>query len=296
MTEDGVHGVSLDGYGRAAHVGRTDAVFAWWSFTKTILAIAALRLCHEQRLSLDTPFAGQPYTLRHLLQHRAGVPDYFALAAYHAAVARREPAWPRQKLLAATGSDQLEFAPGTGWRYSNVGYLFVRDAIEAATGSDLNTALEELVFGPLGLRRTRVARGPADLACVHGPSLRGYDPGWVYHGCVTGPATEAAAILATTMSGRLLRADSLAIMLERHELGGAIEGRPWTSHGYGLGLMIGTMAGAGRAIGHSGGGPEGVCAVYHFPDLREPRTIAAFTGGTDEGRAEWSAARLALGA
>lgn len=289
-----VHSVTLSAERRAVTLGRTEAIFPWWSFTKTVLAIAALRLAEERILKLDAPFLGRPYTLRQLLQHRAGVPNYGALAAYYAAVARGEPAWPRKRLLAAVASDALDFAPGTGWAYSNVGYLFIREVIEAATASGLDAALRRLVFAPLGLASPRVATRPQDLADIHWPALRGYDPGWVYHGLVVGTAGDAAAILAALMTPcRLLAPETLTEMLDPHQIGGAIAGRPWTLHGYGLGLMIGTIKGAGRAIGHSGGGPHCVNAVYHFPDLPEPVTIAAFTDGNDEGRAEWAAARLA---
>ncbi len=289
-----IHAVRLSADGRADHFGRTEALFPWWSFTKTILAVATLRLSEQGAIDLDAPYDGQPCTLRQLLQHRAGVPDYGRLAAYHAAVAGNEPAWPHERLLAAVNVDTLDFLPGAGWAYSNVGYLFVREAIEAATASDLDTALRDLIFAPLDLESARVAVQPADLAEIVWPALRGYDPAWVYHGLVVGRPGDAAAILAALMTpGRLLQAGTLAAMLDSHHLGGAIPGRPWTSHGYGLGLMIGTMAGAGRAIGHSGGGPFGVNAVYHFPDAGEPVTVAAFIDSSDEGRAEWAAMALA---
>ena len=92
LSHSEVHSVRVSADGRAEHSGRTEAIFPWWSFTKTVLAIAALRLAEERILALDAPFLGRPYTLRQLLQHRAGVPNYAALAAYHAAVARGEPA------------------------------------------------------------------------------------------------------------------------------------------------------------------------------------------------------------
>ena len=53
----------------------------WWSFTKTVLAAAALALVADGRLSLDAPVRGRSFTLRHLLQHRAGLPEYGQLAA-----------------------------------------------------------------------------------------------------------------------------------------------------------------------------------------------------------------------
>jgi hypothetical protein len=55
------------------------------------------------------------------------------------------------------------------------------------------------------------------------------------------------------------------------------------------------MAEAGRAIGHSGAGPFCVNAVYHFPDASLPVTVATFTDGNEEGRAEFEAVRLAFG-
>ncbi len=48
----------------------------WWSLTKTALAAAALALVAGGALALDRPLPGKPFTLRQLLQHTAGVPDY----------------------------------------------------------------------------------------------------------------------------------------------------------------------------------------------------------------------------
>jgi CubicO group peptidase (beta-lactamase class C family) len=50
-----------------------DAVVPWWSFTKTVIAAAALVLVQQKRLALDRPLAGRRYSLRQLLQHRAGL-------------------------------------------------------------------------------------------------------------------------------------------------------------------------------------------------------------------------------
>ena len=53
----------------------------WWSVTKTVTAAAVLALVGEGRLDLDAPLAGRAYTLRQLLQHRAGLRDYGPLPA-----------------------------------------------------------------------------------------------------------------------------------------------------------------------------------------------------------------------
>lgn len=274
--------------------GSRSSLFPWWSFTKTVLAMCTLRLVEENLLSLDALRPGKPYTLRQLLQHRAGVPNYDALKAYHEAVARSDTPWSREYLLDAVGRDRLDFPPGNGWGYSNVGYMFIREVIEEATGETAANALQTLIFRPLGIHDVRFATAPSDFDDVFWDELHGYDPRWVYHGCLVGAPGAAAKVLHALLNGAILTPESLHQMMQRHDLGGAVPGRPWTRCGYALGLMSGEMGAAGRAIGHSGGGPFGVNAVYHYPDLDMPVTVATFTVGTKEGAAEHEAAVIAL--
>ena len=275
-------------------LGSATSLLPWWSFTKTVLAICCLRLSVDGLIDLDEVRPGKPFTLRKLLQHRAGVPDYGYLPAYHDAVSRGDSSWSRARLLEEVQADRLDFEPGTGWAYSNLGYLFVRDAIEEATGLDLATALERFVTGPLELQSVRLATTRADFCNMPWASSEEYDPGWVYHGCLIGASLDAAKILHALFHGQILHLDKLQEMLDIHRLGGPIPGRPWTTCGYGLGLMWGETGEAGRAIGHSGAGPFSVNAVYHFPDILPPVTVASFTEGTNEAPAEFEVVRLAL--
>src|ERR1700724_2282941 len=71
----------------------------WWSFTKTALATAALQLVARGELTLDDRIDGRPYTLRQLLQHRAGVPNYGNLASYQEAVWHGEKPWGVAQML-----------------------------------------------------------------------------------------------------------------------------------------------------------------------------------------------------
>ncbi|WP_353018108.1 serine hydrolase [Mesorhizobium sp. M1374] len=97
MQEQTYHSAWIRDDGRVHTVGSASCLFPWWSFTKTVLAICALRLIEEKLLELDMPCRGRPYTLR--LQHRAGIPDYGSLEAYHEAVVRNDAAWPRELRL-----------------------------------------------------------------------------------------------------------------------------------------------------------------------------------------------------
>ncbi len=259
----------------------------WWSVTKPCMAAATLLLADRGKLSLDDPMRGRPFTLRQLLRHEAGLRDYTVMPDYHAAVAGGGAPWSEAELLARVAIDELAYPPGAGWIYSNVGYLVVRRAIEAACGMGLDPALQTLVFAPLGIEGVRVARGPGDLAgCAFG-NPRNYHPGWVYHGLLIGPPREAALWMHRLMIGHLLPPQALAQMLDRRALDVPIKpSRPWRTAGYGLGLMMDIATPLGRCFGHSGEGHGSVCAVYHFPDCDPPRTVAAFAPHENEGDVE----------
>ncbi len=273
-----------------------DTAVPWWSFAKTVLASAALALVSQGRLHLDEPLRGRRFTLRQLLQHRAGLPCYGTLRAYHDAVAVGCRPWAADEMLRSVRADALAFEPGRGWAYSNVGYLLVRNLIEQAADAPIGAALERIAFAPLGISGVTVAQVPADLDATAWGNTRGYHPGWVYHGLLIGSAASAASFLHRLLAGDLLPPDLLAAMHASHEVGGAIPGRPWRSASYGLGLMIGLGEPPGQYVGHTGGGPGSTAAVYQLSTASaEPqarRTAAAFAPCNEPGMVEARALAL----
>ena len=242
--------------------------------------------------------SGKPFTLRQLLQHRAGLPDYGSLRAYHEDVAGGERPWPVKDMLQRVRADTLLFKPGEGWAYSNVGYLLVRELVEQAADAPLPQALERLVFAPLGIRDVTVAQEPGDLDATAWGNERGYHPGWVYHRLLIGSAEGAVLFLHRLLAGQLLPDGLLQMMCMPHPLGGPVPGRPWITAGYGMGLMIGLGKPAGRYIGHTGGGPGSTAAVFqHAPedgDLQARCTCAAFAPLDDPAVVEERAMALAF--
>jgi CubicO group peptidase (beta-lactamase class C family) len=188
----------------------------------------------------------------------------------------------------------LLFQPGDGWAYSNIGYLFIRQLIQRLTASDIDTALNQLIFAPLKITSASVALKPSNMMQTHWGNQTNYDPRWVYHGLLIGSPTDAVTFLARLLAGDIVSPGSLSVMQEARILGGALPGRPWTTTGYSLGLMIGAMEGVGRVAGHSGAGHDTVSALYAFLDLPGRPIVAAFAQGADEGVAEQEAVRLAL--
>jgi CubicO group peptidase (beta-lactamase class C family) len=264
----------------------------WWSFTKTVLATAALVLVRDGTAALDTPLPGRVYTLRHLLQHRSGLANYGGLPSYHEAVERGEDPWPVRTLLERTEAERLRYPAGEGWDYSNIGYLAVRELIEAAADQSLDSALRRLVLNPLGIREARVAFRPADLEGVAMGEARAYHPGWVYHGLMVGSVSEAALLLDGLLRGNLLPTGLLREMLKVYPLGRPVAGRPWVVPGYGLGLMIGEVASGMGVAGHTGGGPGSTIAVYRSIGGKAARTAAVFATSEDQAGTEEEAFRL----
>ena len=244
----------------------------WWSFTKTVLAIAALRLVEDGRLSLTDPVDDKAYTLAHLLRHEAGLPDYGGLKRYHEDVAAGRPPWPVDRLLAATDAERPRYPPGEGWAYSNIGYREVGLLIARAAGQPLGQALHRLVFAPANLSTARLVLTPDDLQGVEMGGAPDYHPGWVYHGLVVGTALDAARLLRALVTGRLLKSETFDVMLERRALSehrSALHPDP----AYALGLMLRAIDPLDHPLGHTGGGPGSGFAAY----AKGGRVLAVWT-------------------
>ena len=246
----------------------------WWSFSKTVLAAAALVLVERRKVDLDVPVAGQRYTLRHLLQHTSGLPDYGPNLDYHRAVAAGESPWSIDELLRRVNAPTLLFAPGTRFSYSNIGYLFIRQIIERNVDAALNDALRLLVFDPLGIEGVSVASAVEKFDTIVWGNAQRYDPRWVYHGCIVGSLSWAAICLHRLIYGDLLAPMTKSAMLLPRSYDADADAPD--DFGYGLGIMIEPVRPGERFAGHAGSGPGSTLTV--FSALTEQRTCAAAVG------------------
>jgi len=277
---------SLIANGQSLATDQSDPLVPWWSFTKTVLAATALSLVRDGRVGLDTPIPDQPFTLRQLLRHEAGLGDYGELAEYHAAVANNESAWPESEMMQRLDGARLRYSPGTSWRYSNVGYVLIARLIERVTDLTLEEAVTQRTLTPLGISSVCFAKTPADLQKAQLGNTSTYDPAWVYHGLLIGPVSQAALFLDRLLGGDFLPSGLLQDMQSARTLGGPIPGRPWISPGYGLGVMQGLIEGGLSLCGHTGCGPGSVIAVYRVCDGDASACCAAFETGASEGAVE----------
>ena len=151
------------------------------STSKAYSGAVALSLVSKDVLSLnDTigerlpglPPSWHEITLRQLLQHTSGLPNFTEDPDYLAAlVANPKSPPPPEDLLSYVDEDPLNFEPGTSYEYSNSDNIAVALMVEEATGEPYERQLQKQVFGPLGLEKTSLPRG----ANLRKPFIHGYD-------------------------------------------------------------------------------------------------------------------------
>lgn len=140
----------------------TNTMFELASVSKPITATAIIRLQQEGKLDLDNPISNWipelPYsgiTIRHLLNHTSGLPDYMELFAKKWNPARYAFNEDVLRLIVEHRPDVL-FAPNESWEYSNTGYILLAILIERISGQSYSEYLEEAIFKPLKMDRSMV--------------------------------------------------------------------------------------------------------------------------------------------
>ena len=148
--------------------GRTN--FRLASFTKQFTAMAIMLLVHDGKLRYDEsltevfpdfPDYGKTITVRNLLNHVSGLPDYEELM--ESAEKASGSIWSPEKqiqddeVLKLLETEQSgKFAPGTSWSYSNSGYVVLGLIVAKTSGKTYEEFLHERIFAPLKMNHTIV--------------------------------------------------------------------------------------------------------------------------------------------
>jgi CubicO group peptidase (beta-lactamase class C family) len=136
-----------------------ETIFQSGSLGKQFTATVVMLLVEEGKLALDdsitkylkdAPSEWEPITVRHLLTHTSGIPDY----TEGAIDLRRD--YSEDELAKAAYHLKLEFPAGSRWNYSNTGYLLLGIIIHRASGQFYGDILHDRVFAPLGMNTARV--------------------------------------------------------------------------------------------------------------------------------------------
>lgn len=163
--------VHVQSYGMAnveLRVPVTDStVFEIGSISKQFVATAVMLLVEEGRVGLDDgiheylhdlPSEWLGVTVRQLLTHTSGIPDYEEIQTYEAYRFRFTP----EQIIRVAHSRPMDFEPGAGWYYSNTGYFLLSLIVERIEGRRLGQVLQSRIFEPLGMNQTRLA-DPEDI-------------------------------------------------------------------------------------------------------------------------------------
>lgn len=134
-----------------------DTLFRLGSVSKQFTAVAIMLLNERGAVDLDAPVktylpdspdAWDGVTIRHLLTHTAGVPDFTRFDDYEALKTR--PA-TLASLIGRFSGRPLEFEPGSRFAYSNSGYILLTAVVERASGSPYADFVSRNLFEPLGM-------------------------------------------------------------------------------------------------------------------------------------------------
>lgn len=246
------------------------------SVTKTFTATVVLQLAAEHRLSLDASvdhylpglirahgYDGRRITVRQLLRHTGGLPDYLDAPEWeHPERLRHRHFEPRELVARA-----LELPRPRGiWHYATTNYLVLGMIVHEVTGRTPEAEITRRVIDPLGLRDTY---WPGDDTRLQGPHSRSYfttDDGHRVDGTawnmtfagvggslVSTPA-DLTRFATALLGGRLLPAAQLA---EMRRTVPADPDRLWPGARYGLGLISSPLSCGGLWWGHAGTVPGG---------------------------------------
>ena len=278
-------------------------IFHWASITKTLTAVAVMQLRDRGLLTLDDPVTRwlpelrqvhNPYgpmdaiTVRMLLSHSAGFQD---------------PTWPYgegrpwepfeptrwEQLVAMMPYQQIHFAPGTRYGYSNPAYIYLARIIELLTGDPWAVYVQKNIWTPLGMTRSYVNTTPYHLAADRSNRYylvrdsagrehvsergRDFDPGvTIPNGGWNAPLDDVAvwmAFLTGADGGDAARRRSYETVLGRNTLEEMWRAVVPAGRAESMGLGFFLREGNGRRfVGHTGDQGGFRSFLYFDPDLR----------------------------
>ena len=242
------------------------------SNTKTFVAVVVMQMVQEGKVGLDEPIEtylpglikgegvdGSKITVRQLLQHTSGLPDFeeTLFGTTDVFQYRYHYVTPRDILDSAL-SKPAQFEPGTQWKYTNTNYVVLGMLVERVSQRPVGEQIDERIVKKLGLSHTYFpAPGEEKIRGTHpqGYHLNGegklediteMDPAWAWAaGAMVSTPGELNTFFQAVFDGRLLTQASIDEMKKGVDIGSG--GRV-----YGLGIVGTPLSCGGTAWGHGG--------------------------------------------
>lgn len=248
------------------------------SVTKQFTAMAILLLRNDGLLSLDDevrehipelPDFGTPVTLKNLLNHTGGFREIYNFLPMDGREGedhiRREEA-----IEIVQRQPELQAAPNTEYNYNNTAFILLSMVVERLSGKTFPEFMQERVFGPLGMRGTRVKYRQGEIIPgASTPYVPAEEGGWRSARDLS--ASAGAGGIYTTfrdMTRWMLNyrdatvggPETIGLMTTRNVL------ESGDTTGYGLGIGIGTVRGRTR-YAHTGGDTAHRTWFSYYPEL-----------------------------
>lgn len=254
-----------------------DTRYATASMGKMFTAVAIGQLIESGKLRLDDTLArvlpdypnaerARRITIRQLLAHTAGLGEIWG----HPAYVRGKAYASNEELAWAIADAPLRFAPGTGWAYSNEGFVVLGAVIERLSGMSYEDYVRAHVWGPAGMSSVGIVG--ADVTVPHraigyAPSdddvleVEPQRPNWPFLGATShasGAGGEYATVGDYFRFVRALQSNKLLGRAMRDTLWAPRNTLPWdATSSYGYGFMRTSVSG-NEYVGHGGGGGYGM--------------------------------------
>lgn len=234
------------------------------SITKQFTAAAIMKLVERGKVGLDDPISkyvpdfdteGHTVTIRQLLNHTSGIPNYTAQPAF---AAKAPLDLSDEDLLKTIAGVPFDFDPGTKWAYSNTNYYLLGMVVAKAVGKPYAEFMDDEFFKPLGLTHTRYG----SLRDIVPQRAQGYeyDPasGRIHNAAAISMNVPGGAGALISTAGDLVRwqialANGRAVSPGSFQqmIGSTVDVGDGVNK-YGFGLMVGESGGQ-RRIWHNGG-------------------------------------------
>jgi len=141
-----------------------ESMFSLYSLSKPFLVIGLLKLkdknlididCHPGKYLSEANGFDKRLTIRHMLHHISGLPDFVQTAEFDKKYSCGMPRQMRGHLKELT-KYPMQFAPGTSGMYANVNMIPCALMIENISGMNYADYMKKEVFSPLGMMRAQV--------------------------------------------------------------------------------------------------------------------------------------------
>lgn len=236
-----------------------DTIFQLGSVGKMFTAATVLLEVEQGSMKLDDPISKylgdvpaswRPITIRHILTHTSGIPNYrtdFDLQRNYS----------DDELVALARSLPLDFAPGARWKYSDRAYALLGIIVKKTAGKSYQDILHSQVFQPLGMK---TARGISDRDIVLHRAA-GYES---VDGVLKNQDWVSPTLNATADGSLYMSLDDMIAWARGVEKGAVLSGDSWKqtytavrlnsgkTYPYGFGWFVEEAGGAPR-YQHSGG-------------------------------------------